>query len=281
MTTEEREDDLRNAFRAVRDRYDGTHPEADLTLRRALVHGRQARRRRFARWTLLPIAAVLAAGTAWAGATGRLAPLVTSISEAFHSERAPVTAPTTQPLATVPAPSTADAATTEATNDPLPPADDRSPVTKAPNAPASDPLPAGKEPTAWKAAPPPAVTPTAAATTAEPPASAAVAPPTKTLEMPPPVDSADPNAPLFAEAHRIHFTEKDPARALAAWDRYLAAAPSGRFAPEARYNRALALVRLGRNAEATRELTGFADGTYGGYRQKEARALLDALTRDR
>lgn len=74
--------------------------------------------------------------------------------------------------------------------------------------------------------------------------------------------------------------EKDPARAIAAWDAYLAAAPNGRFAPEARYNRALALVRLGRHAEAKKELEAFANGSFGEYRRTEARALLDALARD-
>ncbi|MBX3223183.1 MAG: hypothetical protein KF795_21910, partial [Labilithrix sp.] len=99
----------------------------------------------------------------------------------------------------------------------------------------------------------------------------------------PPAPSAsapDPHAALFAEAHRLHFTERDPARALAAWDRYLAAAPDGRFAPEARYNRALALVRLGRLVEAKPELRAFASGAYGDYRRDEAKALLDALARD-
>jgi hypothetical protein len=90
----------------------------------------------------------------------------------------------------------------------------------------------------------------------------------------------DPAAALFAEAHRVHFTERDPAGALAAWDRYLAAAPSGRFAPEARYNRALSLVRVGRHAEAKTELTAFANGAHGEYRRTEARALLDAMSRD-
>jgi len=87
-------------------------------------------------------------------------------------------------------------------------------------------------------------------------------------------------AALFAEAHRLHFVDRDPVRALAAWDRYLAAAPSGRFVPEARYNRALALIRAGRELEAKRELEAFANGTYGGYRRDEARALLDAIDGD-
>jgi hypothetical protein len=92
--------------------------------------------------------------------------------------------------------------------------------------------------------------------------------------------SSEPNDPaliLYRAAHTAHFVDHDPARALAGWDAYLAAAPSGPFAPEARYNRALSLVRLGRNAEARTALAPFASGTYGGYRKDEANALLERL----
>jgi TolA-binding protein len=82
---------------------------------------------------------------------------------------------------------------------------------------------------------------------------------------------------LYATAHRAHFVSHDPAAALAAWDAYLASYPRGRFALEARYNRALSLVRLGRTGEARVALAPFADGSLGGYRQREARELLDAL----
>jgi hypothetical protein len=74
-----------------------------------------------------------------------------------------------------------------------------------------------------------------------------------------------------------HFVDHDPARALAGWDAYLGAAPSGPFAPEARYNRALSLIRLGRNAEARTALEPFANGSYGGYRKDEASALLERI----
>jgi hypothetical protein len=82
---------------------------------------------------------------------------------------------------------------------------------------------------------------------------------------------------LYREAHRAHFVERNPARALAAWDAYLRAQKSGRFATEATYNRALTLLRLGRTAEARRALEPFAQGRFGSYRQQEARKLLDAL----
>jgi hypothetical protein len=94
---------------------------------------------------------------------------------------------------------------------------------------------------------------------------------------PPPPDNADPEGDLYGAAHRAHFVARDPAQALRAWDAYLQAYPSGRFALEARYNRALALVRLGRVADARAALTPFANGEVGGYRQREARELLEAM----
>jgi hypothetical protein len=91
-------------------------------------------------------------------------------------------------------------------------------------------------------------------------------------------EPSDPTLALYRAAHTAHFVDHDPTRALAGWDAYLAAAPSGPFVPEARYNRALSLVRLGRNAEARVALEPFANGTYGGYRKDEASALLERLS---
>jgi len=89
----------------------------------------------------------------------------------------------------------------------------------------------------------------------------------------------DPQA-LYAQAHALHFHDRDPARALAAWDRYLAVASrdvrSG-FVLEARYNRAICLFRLGQREEARQALQPFADGRWGAYRRDDAQALLDEL----
>lgn len=82
---------------------------------------------------------------------------------------------------------------------------------------------------------------------------------------------------LYREAHRAHFVDRDYASALAHWDRYLTAARHGSMAPEARYNRALALYHLGRRDEAAAALRHFADGAYGRYRRDEARRLLETL----
>jgi TolA-binding protein len=81
----------------------------------------------------------------------------------------------------------------------------------------------------------------------------------------------------YAQAHQAHFVDRDWTAALRAWDYYLQAYPSGRLVVEARYNRALALVRLGRMTEARNALAPFADAPVGSYRQREARTLVNAI----
>jgi TolA-binding protein len=82
---------------------------------------------------------------------------------------------------------------------------------------------------------------------------------------------------LYYKAHALHFDTHDYASALPAWDAYLKTAPTGHLAPEARYNRAMALLHLGRKNEAEIALKPFANGTYGTYRRREAEALLEQL----
>lgn len=82
---------------------------------------------------------------------------------------------------------------------------------------------------------------------------------------------------IYQRAHALHFQSGDYAAARSAWEAYLAAAPRGRFATFAHYNRALCLLRLGRRAEARRALEPFASGAFGGYRKAEAQSLLDAM----
>jgi hypothetical protein len=91
---------------------------------------------------------------------------------------------------------------------------------------------------------------------------------------------SDAEADAYGRAHRAHFDESAPARALAAWDDYLRLYPRGAFEPEARFNRAISLVRLRRFAQAERALRSFADGRLGNYRRAEAEQLL-AWLRDR
>jgi hypothetical protein len=105
------------------------------------------------------------------------------------------------------------------------------------------------------------------------PAVAVVAPPAPvTVPAMPEVESAapiaaadaqrDPILALYATAHQLHFRARDMAAALDAWNRYLAAAPDGSLAPEARFNRVVALVRLERWREASHALDALGDSTF-------------------
>jgi hypothetical protein len=83
---------------------------------------------------------------------------------------------------------------------------------------------------------------------------------------------------LYRDAHDAHFVRRDPAAALVAWDRYIAAAgANGRMTLEARYNRAVMLVRLGKTDQARNALEPFARGEFGGYRRDDAARLLESL----
>ena len=81
-------------------------------------------------------------------------------------------------------------------------------------------------------------------------------------------------------AHEAHFNRKDPTAALAAWSDYLAHSPTGRLAVEARYNRALCLLKLGKIHEARTALAPFTAGAFGAYRQREAQTLIATLNAD-
>lgn len=107
----------------------------------------------------------------------------------------------------------------------------------------------------------------------EAPAPPAAVAPRKAAPRPAPTEI------LYRKAHELHFHGGDHAAALAAWDAYLAAEPTGRFAVEARYNRALVLVRLGRYHEAREALGPFARGevTPADYRRHEAAEIVDRL----
>ena len=93
-----------------------------------------------------------------------------------------------------------------------------------------------------------------------------------------PISDAEMRA--YARGHQAHFADDAPARALDAWDAYLAAFPHGIFVPEAAYNRAICLVRLERHAEAAPVLRRLAAAPPGSYRREEARRLLDWLGGD-
>jgi hypothetical protein len=81
---------------------------------------------------------------------------------------------------------------------------------------------------------------------------------------------------LYLTAQKLHFRGA-PQAALAAWDAFLAASPTGPLAIEARYNRAVVLIRVGRRAEAREALLPFARGEHGGFRRADAALLVSQL----
>jgi TolA-binding protein len=234
---------LEAATQALRDEATGDDADGRLTRARVMAslhQGKVKRRTRLA--FVLPIAACLAAGTAWGAATGRLPAVFHAIGQlvSYPSQPAPELKGAQAPRAPLPAPSSLPvAAPVEA---PEPPAPPPAPVTIAPSV---------------KSAPAP---------------SSSAAPATSSSAA-----FQDTDGDLYRLAHEAHFAHHDYARALQGWDAYLRAAPGGRLATEARYNRAICLLRLGRNAEARKALEPFASG-FMGYRQNEARELLNELS---
>jgi TolA-binding protein len=111
-----------------------------------------------------------------------------------------------------------------------------------------------------------------------PPPAATLPDISKAMPTAPPTADVDAELTAYGAAHAAHFGRKDPAQAVRLWTAYLQRYPKGRFVPEAAYNRALTLVRLGRDEQAVAALKPIAAGRFGDYRREEAEALLGALT---
>jgi len=205
----------------------------------SLHQGKVKRRTRLA--FVLPLAACLAAGTAWGAATGRWPAVFHAVGQLVGYSRAPHEASPSKvnPRHAVGAPQAAPTA-------------ELAPVAPPPE-PLVEPQP---QPAKVEAAPSAKTTPSLGSSAA----------------------FQDTDGDLYRLAHEAHFTSHDYARALTGWNAYLQAAPNGRLATEARYNRAICLLRLGRDAEARQALEPFASGKMG-YRQNEARELLEELAR--
>jgi hypothetical protein len=292
------------------------HDEADDTRRRVLAAHRPTivssssspssfglRKRRWSPWVLPLVAAFVATGALAAGPLGQraLAILTSSTSP-------PPTAATPATPKLPPSAPHATATATDATSEPAPPAPTRliegtvepirpadttalAPPPTLPSTAVPVPVPAraGGDGAALSAGPiaerHPARSPVASTavvneadhtrTELVPGASVTA---TERPAMPPAPSSAatDEADALYRAAHDRHFRGGSPAAAVAAWDAYLAKAPRGRFVPEARYNRALALLRAGRKSEGLSALEPFARGAFGGYRKADAQKLLDA-----
>lgn len=250
-------DILKRASRSLRDETE-PKPEDLHRLRARVMEGVRVQKRRRSRlWTaVFPIAAVLVATTAWAAGTGRLGAAMRGLRALFVPS---------EPVATAPVlPIVKSAPPVAPTPQPSEPQVEASAV----NAPASvEPpvvLPPASAPVVIASAPKPSST---ASAVNEPP------PPVQEIE-----DAGSVDLSLYKHAHKLHFVDKDHAAALVAWDDYLARSPGGAFVAEAKYNRAICLVKLGRKAEAKAALQPFADGNVaGGYHKDDARKLIEAL----
>jgi hypothetical protein len=254
-----KDDVLSRATRALREETQGDDTDARFTRSRIMASVHDERVKRRTRWAfLLPIAATFIAASAYGAATGTTRQAFEVVARALGIHRSP-------PSASTPAtPRSRERAKPPVPVEPPPVA---APVLETPPPPTVAELPAPE--------PPPAA-PLAAKPLPAGAKTSAVAPPSTSL---PGVGgaAADPTFDLYRTAHEKHFVDRDYARALGAWDAYLRAAPKGTLAPEARYNRALCLVRLHRNDEARAALEPFARGRYGTYRRDDAEKLMSAL----
>ncbi|MCC6647484.1 MAG: hypothetical protein IT374_18170 [Polyangiaceae bacterium] len=251
-----------------------------------------ARSRLRATW-LVPIAAALAASAALAANGARVAawlspappapaPSVTAPPSAraaappvaATAESAPIDRATTGAFAHADAVSVAGAAPGAASSGRGPSPDDARAASSDRGPSPDDARAAATRSAAPRTSPTGARVEVSSPTAPSAPAPAPLAEPPPAAEPPPP--APDPAEALYRAAHELHFRGGAPGAAVAAWDRYLAAAPAGRFAAEAWFNRAVALLRAGREREGLAALQPFASGAYGAYRRDEARRLLDA-----
>ena len=255
------DDLLARAARALREETTADDAGARFTRSRIMASVHEERIKRRTRWAfLIPIAATFVVGSAFGAATGAGHRAIAVVARALGIHRSATPASKVSfPRTPGAVPSHSAAATNARPASSAEPA----PATTAGDEPAAPSL-APALPAPVPAGPPPVHTGKGSATTT---ASAAA----------PAASAPDPTFELYRSAHRAHFVERDWSRALSAWDAYLRAAPRGALAPEARYNRALCLLRLHRNDEARAALQPFAQGSYGTYRREEAQKLLEAL----
>jgi len=222
------DDILREASRALRDSTVAANDSERFTRARVMASLHQRRRRHGTRLALVvPLAAVLFGSTAFAAATGRLPRVLVAVADAVGVEvAADVAAPPVAPV--------------------------RRWVTARPAARAQRLVEAMPEARSVSASPLAEEAPDEVAEDdAHDDATAAAAGGAGAKRR----RAARDQLALYRRAHRAHFVQHEPAAALGAWEAYLRAAPRGRFAVEARYNRAMCLVRLGRTA-AAREALG-------------------------
>ena len=256
------DDILKEASRALQATTEGADESARFTRARVLTSLHQKRRRRATKAVMIvPLAAILLGGSAWAATTGKLPAVVYRFAEVVGiASPAPEGdeprrggGGTGRAAPGAVNPTAVDPADIEASSEPEPEPE----AVEIPDEPEPEP-----------AKPAPRLL-----------ASAQASP---VVKASPSTDAESAKAyELYRKAHHLHFEQHNAAAALSAWNEYLREAPGGRFALEANYNRGICLVRLGRAAEARRVLEPFADGLYGGYRQAEATELIRALRGDK
>ena len=81
----------------------------------------------------------------------------------------------------------------------------------------------------------------------------------------------------YERAHRMHFHESSPRATLRGWNEYIARFPQGRFLPEAQFNRAICLVRLGDIERAREVLLRLTAAGGSDHPKEQAEKLLARL----
>ncbi|HTV17799.1 MAG TPA: hypothetical protein VMG12_03990 [Polyangiaceae bacterium] len=262
-------DVLARAARALREAHPGEREGSGFTRARIMNTVHRERRRRTLRWAVFsPIASVLLVGSAWAQSSGKWPVIWEAVTSVFVAAPEPPAAPSSQrsaprengsPRAELAPPSSALA---DAGDD----SDEAPPVLEL-----ADPEPprVAPEPRAPQPVRPRRHRRTETPTSVERERAEREAPPA-------PEPQPDRELSRFRRAHDLHFKGR-AGEAIDAYADYLREFPDGRFVPEARYAMALDHIKQGNDAAAREALASFAAGRYGGYRQEEARKLLDAL----
>jgi len=78
----------------------------------------------------------------------------------------------------------------------------------------------------------------------------------------------------YGRAHVAHFQSHDFKKALRLWTDYVRRYPHGRFLPEAEFNRAVCLVRLGESTAARQALLKLVSSESPDYPKAQAERLL-------
>lgn len=259
------DDLLAQMTQALRDEHDGATAVPEATRARVIrtLSERKPRRRK---WLAvgIPLFVVFGGSTAWAAASGKLTPIVQQAFSVFTEDsvedekQAPVEpkqktarphAEPNVPEAVVPA--TEEPKQQEPEEDTAEPAN---PVVDASVSPIRQPrAPQNKR------------------ASTEPPSR-------EDRERTEEISEDHTSLLLYRNAHRSQFSQGDCVSAIAGYELYLRLYAKGPFAVDARYNRGVCLIRMGRHQEAHDALLPFAQGRFGNYRKSESQRLLDAMT---